>query len=103
MEFLYEPMPQPWHPQSPVLHEAALGVRRLEGDDGYMKFIAGIYEEKFYATMQDIEAYDKSRTQVCVCGWVCVCVRVCVCACVRVCGGVHACRVGFDGRELVFA
>lgn len=57
-------MPQPWHPQSTVLHEAALAVRALEGDEGYNKFMHAYLDDAVYSRFQDIEADNKTRNQV---------------------------------------
>jgi hypothetical protein len=57
-------MPQPWHPQSTVLHEVAIAVRALEGDKGYNKFLHAFFQDDVYMRFQDIETDSKTRNQV---------------------------------------
>jgi len=53
---------QPWHPQSPLCHEAALAVKKLGGDDAFWKFSTALMEgqEAFF----DANTWDLNRTQI---------------------------------------
>ena len=53
---------QPWHPQSTMLHEAALAVARTGGDEAFWAFSRALFDraEDFY----DQSAYSKSRGQL---------------------------------------
>jgi hypothetical protein len=61
VEFIFSHVPQPWHPQSVMLHEVSLGVRHLDASL-YHKFIDIVFDnqELFY----DDVTMDKSRMQI---------------------------------------
>ena len=53
---------QPWHPQSPILHEAAIAVHQLGGDAAFYKFSSALMEgqKDFF----DANVWDKSRADL---------------------------------------
>mmetsp|Transcript_24517 Transcript_24517/g.57916 ORF Transcript_24517/g.57916 Transcript_24517/m.57916 type:complete len:395 (+) Transcript_24517:41-1225(+) len=63
IQILVQPIPQPWHPQSPMLHEAAFAVYELLGNDGYLKMCRAIFDA-IPGPFQDIDTFDKSRNQI---------------------------------------
>ena len=62
LRIVFHPQIQPWHPQSAVLHEAALAVARAGGDEKFWAFSAALFDnaEDFY----DISAYGLSREEM---------------------------------------
>ena len=62
VRFVFYHQPQPWHPQSTMLHEAGVGVYNLGGVDAFWKFSAALFDTAtdFY----DANTYDKSRSQI---------------------------------------
>ena len=62
VRFVFYHQPQPWHPQSSMLHEAAIGVYDLGGVDAFWKFSAALFDTAtdFY----DANTYDKSRSKI---------------------------------------
>jgi hypothetical protein len=62
VRFVFYHQPQPWHPQSSMLHEAAIGVYHLGGVDAFWKFSAALFDAAtdFY----DANTYDKSRSKI---------------------------------------
>ena len=53
---------QPWHPQSTLLHEAAIAVTMVGGEDAFWKFSTALYASQ--TDFFDANVYDKSRTQI---------------------------------------
>ena len=53
---------QPWHPQSTMLHEAAIAVTMVGGEDAFWKFSTALYASQ--TDFFDANVYDKSRTQI---------------------------------------
>jgi hypothetical protein len=53
---------QPWHPQSTLLHEAALAVKRLYGPEKYFQFSAALFlrQTEFF----DANLWTKSRDEI---------------------------------------
>lgn len=53
---------QPWHPQSTMLHEAAIAVADVGGNDAFWKFSSALYATQ--SDFFDANAWDKSRAQI---------------------------------------
>eukprot|EP01083_Nonionella_stella_P174424 604602_1 len=53
--------PQPWHPQSALMHEVALAVESLD-PSAYFKFVAKVYSHQ--DQFKDEVLHDKSRRQI---------------------------------------
>ena len=53
---------QPWHPQSTMMHEAAVAVHQLAGADGFYKFSSALMENQ--ADFFDANVWDKSRSDL---------------------------------------
>lgn len=60
--FLLRQVPQPWHPQSSYMHEAAMAVLSVAGPEKYMSYVSAVFEnqEKFF----DDQVWDKSRCEI---------------------------------------
>ena len=64
VKVIFHHLPQPWHPQSTMLHEAALAAWSLGGED------AQLYEKAYQAIFDkredfiDAITYEKTRTQI---------------------------------------
>ena len=44
--FQMHQVPQPWHPQSTMTHEAALAVRKLSGEEKYFEFSGRLFNDQ---------------------------------------------------------
>ena len=53
---------QPWHPQSTMLHEAAVAVHQLKGDSAFYTFSTALMAKQ--TNFFDANTYDKSRIDV---------------------------------------
>ena len=53
---------QPWHPQSTMLHEAAIAVADVGGNDAFWKFSSALYATQ--TDFFDANAWGKSRAQI---------------------------------------
>lgn len=53
---------QPWHPQSTMMHESALAVAKVAGDDAFWKFSAALMETA--ETYYDVNTFDMTRRQI---------------------------------------
>jgi len=64
IDFIFHQLPQPWHPQSTLLHESALVVRKMFDDSGgsYEKYLQ--YSDILFTRQEeffDINTWDKKR------------------------------------------
>eukprot|EP01012_Entosiphon_sulcatum_P004622 TRINITY_DN11879_c0_g1_i1.p1 TRINITY_DN11879_c0_g1~~TRINITY_DN11879_c0_g1_i1.p1 ORF type:complete len:214 (+),score=54.90 TRINITY_DN11879_c0_g1_i1:34-642(+) len=61
LQFIFRHQIQPWHPQSTLVHEAALAVERLSPEKFYA-YSQRLFDniEKFY----DDQTYEKTRSQI---------------------------------------
>ena len=62
LKFVFLHQVQPWHPQSTMLHEAAIAVRMLGGDDAFWKFSTALCANQ--ADYFDANTYEMTRTQI---------------------------------------
>lgn len=53
---------QPWHPQSTYMHEAALAVAKVAGEDAFWKFSTALFENA--ETYYDVNTFDLTRRQI---------------------------------------
>ena len=53
---------QPWHPQSTYLHEAALAVTKVGGEDAFWKFSKALFGSQ--TDYFDANVWDKSRADI---------------------------------------
>jgi hypothetical protein len=53
---------QPWHPQSTMLHEAALAVTKVGGEEAFWKFSKALFETQ--TDFFDANTYNKSRAAI---------------------------------------
>ena len=53
---------QPWHPQSALLHEAALAVAKLGGEEEFWKFAAALFANQ--TDFFDVHTVDLTRNQI---------------------------------------
>mmetsp|Transcript_44802 Transcript_44802/g.115952 ORF Transcript_44802/g.115952 Transcript_44802/m.115952 type:complete len:205 (+) Transcript_44802:71-685(+) len=62
VDFVFMPVVQPWHPQSTLMHEAALAVREVAGPQKFWEFCEALFakQENFF----DDAVADKSRSQI---------------------------------------
>uniref|UniRef100_A0A061S123 Thioredoxin-like protein n=1 Tax=Tetraselmis sp. GSL018 TaxID=582737 RepID=A0A061S123_9CHLO len=56
-------MPQPWHPQSTICHEAALAVGKIGGSEAFYKFSDQLFE-KAQDNFYDAQTFDMTRNQI---------------------------------------
>ncbi|KAI9013459.1 thioredoxin-like protein [Hyaloraphidium curvatum] len=61
VRFVFRHQVQPWHPQSTLVHEAAIAVGRLH-PDGFVAFSKLLFERQ--TDFFDLNVFDKSRQQV---------------------------------------
>ncbi|KAF6002663.1 hypothetical protein F1559_001269 [Cyanidiococcus yangmingshanensis] len=62
VQFSFGLVPQPWHAQTCYVHEAALAVRQLSGDEGFWKASAVLFDHQ--SDWVDENVLDKTRRQV---------------------------------------
>jgi len=62
LRIVFHPQIQPWHPQSAILHEAALAVARAGGDEKFWAFSAALFDKPQY--FYDINAFHLSRAEM---------------------------------------
>jgi protein-disulfide isomerase len=63
LKVVFQQVPQPWHPQSTLLHEAALAAWIIGGtSEVYQKAYRAILDAR--EQFVDAETYDKTRTQI---------------------------------------
>ena len=62
MKIVFHQIPQPWHPQSTLLHEVALASWIAGGDDKYELMHQSLFDvrDKFC----DLDVYEMSRSQI---------------------------------------
>lgn len=62
IRLVFKHIVQPWHPQSTLLHEAALAVKRLCGTDKFFEFSAILFkrQKEFF----DANVWGKSREEI---------------------------------------
>lgn len=60
LRFVFYHQVQPWHPQSTMLHEAAIATRALGGVDAFWKFSAALFAAQ--TEYFDANVYDTSRS-----------------------------------------
>jgi len=62
LRFVFYHQVQPWHPQSTLMHEAAIAVTMIGGEDAFWKFSAALMagQSQFF----DAHTYDKSRMDI---------------------------------------
>eukprot|EP00929_Paragymnodinium_shiwhaense_P115142 TRINITY_DN83815_c0_g1_i1.p1 TRINITY_DN83815_c0_g1~~TRINITY_DN83815_c0_g1_i1.p1 ORF type:complete len:265 (+),score=63.68 TRINITY_DN83815_c0_g1_i1:69-863(+) len=62
VDFVFMPVPQPWHPQSTLMHEAALAVREIAGPQKFWEYCDAVFakQESFF----DDAVVDKTRGQI---------------------------------------
>lgn len=53
---------QPWHPQSTMMHEAAIAVSKVGGEEAFWKFSEALYAAQ--TDFFDANTYDKSRAAI---------------------------------------
>eukprot|EP00924_Labyrinthula_sp_SR-Ha-C_P013039 snap_masked-scaffold_12-processed-gene-7.22-mRNA-1 protein AED:1.00 eAED:1.00 QI:0/-1/0/0/-1/1/1/0/177 len=58
---IFHQIPQPWHPQSSIVHEAALAVKKLSPGD-YIEFCGRLFEKQ--VEFFDINAWNKTRSDL---------------------------------------
>jgi len=64
VEFIFHNVPQPWHPQSPVMHECMFAVALAVNHDPekLKKYIGAIFNA--WPTFADLHAADKTRKEL---------------------------------------
>ena len=62
LRIVFHPQIQPWHPQSAILHEAALAVARAGGDEKFWAFSAALFDKPQY--FYDINTLHLSRAEM---------------------------------------
>ena len=61
LQFVIHLVPQPWHPQSPILHEVGLAIRDVAGDDGFFAYADLIFSEGLQLNYFDSETFEMTR------------------------------------------
>jgi hypothetical protein len=62
LKIIFHQVPQPWHPQSTLLHEVALASLIAGGDDKYQLMYQNLFDIRDKFT--DMMTYDMTRTQI---------------------------------------
>merc|ERR1719272_2465092 len=60
--FTFKHQIQPWHPQSTLLHEAALAVQQLGGEEAFWKFSTALFTRQL--EFFDDVCYSETRDQI---------------------------------------
>ena len=58
---------QPWHPQSTMVHETALAVKKILGIEMYLSYIRGVYEQftdDEHQKFSDADTWNKTRLEI---------------------------------------
>ena len=63
LQFVFHLVPQPWHPQSSILHEYGLVVRELFGNKAFFKYASLIFSDAQTSVFDD-QVFEKSRKQL---------------------------------------
>lgn len=62
LSFVFQHQVQPWHPQSTLMHEAAIATRRVGGDEAFWKFSAALYRRQ--SEFFDVNTWHESRSAI---------------------------------------
>jgi len=60
--FVFQNLVQPWHPQSTLMHEAAVAVQHIGGDDAFWTFSRKLFERQ--KDFFDLNVLEKTRYQI---------------------------------------
>jgi hypothetical protein len=63
LSIVVQQVPQPWHPHSSYVHEAALAVKDI-APDAFPAYVDALYSAYTAGKFQDESTWDKSRAQV---------------------------------------
>lgn len=63
INFVVQQVPQPWHPQSTYVHEAALAVKQ-QRPDAYSEYLGAVYTAFDTGKFKDDDTLNKSRLQI---------------------------------------
>mmetsp|Transcript_16345 Transcript_16345/g.33639 ORF Transcript_16345/g.33639 Transcript_16345/m.33639 type:complete len:202 (+) Transcript_16345:19-624(+) len=63
LQFVFHLVPQPWHPQSSILHEFGLAVKELFGGEAFFKYASLIFSDAQTSVFDD-QVFEKSRKQI---------------------------------------
>ena len=63
ISFVVQQVPQPWHPHSSYVHEAALAVKDVS-PDSFPSAVDALYSAYTSGKFQDESTWDKSRAQI---------------------------------------
>ncbi|GMH47629.1 hypothetical protein TL16_g00109 [Triparma laevis f. inornata] len=68
LQWVVHLVPQPWHPQSPILHEVGLAIREVAGDDAFFAYADLIFAYGLQTNYFDSETFEMTR---CACSAFC--------------------------------
>ncbi|GMH55699.1 hypothetical protein TrRE_jg9800 [Triparma retinervis] len=63
LHFVFHLVPQPWHPQSSILHEFGLAVHALFGSEAFFKYASVIFSDSQTTCFDDM-TFEKSRKEI---------------------------------------
>ena len=63
VQFVLQPVPQPWHPQGTYVHEAALAVKQV-APTAYPAYVDAVFTAYSGGSFKDDTTWDKSRAQI---------------------------------------
>jgi len=63
VQFVLQPVPQPWHPQGTYVHEAALAVKQV-APAAYPAYVDAVFTAYSGGSFKDDTTWDKSRAQI---------------------------------------
>lgn len=68
LQWVVHLVPQPWHPQSPILHEVGLAIKEVAGDDAFFAYADLIFADGLQTNYFDSETFEMTR---CACSAFC--------------------------------